>query len=230
MKRWLPLSPVARRRFRSRPHALGCLGLACLWLGTSCITDARRGLRDQEEPPVVEYHSPYPDNFAGFDYWVGTREMNASGWGNLDAPIATGFLYRSYLDWEPLELEVGASFAYERQGGGTAPLNRLRYYEFDLGLGWSPSFGQEYPVAEPYVGGGVTLLIGRSDIEQGGGIDTFDDADLGGYVHGGMRVFLWERQYLFVDWRWTFDTELDLGIGPRDTTYSMISFGLGASF
>ena len=201
-----------------------CVGLS------SCLSHVERMERRAGDPQSVEYNNPYPDNIAGFDYWVGARDMEVDAWAPLDTPASMGFHYRSYLNLEPLEFELGGSYAYERQGGGSDPLSRLRFYEVDLGLGLSanPNSGRYF--IEPYVGAGLTWLIGRSDLEQGGGIDTFDDTDFGTYVHGGVRLYVQDRQYVFADWRRTFGTELDVGFGTLDATYEMFSVGLGVSF
>ena len=204
------------------------LCVALLVAGTSsCLTRPTQPVNEFERDHYVD---PYPSNMAGLDYRFGVEELSNEAWAPLDTPIAMSFTYRSYLNIKPLELEFGGGYAYDRAGGGSSPLSRLRVYEIDLGLAASTPLGPENALLEPYFGAGLALLLGRADFEQGGGIDTFEDGDLGYYFHGGVRVYITESQYVAADWRWLRESQLDLGLGPLDSDYHRFSIGLGFSF
>lgn len=172
----------------------------------------------------------YADNIAGFGYTIGIGQMEDAVWEPIADPAWIGMNYRSYLGIKPLELELGAGFGYDSQGGGSQPLSRSRFYEFDLGLAVSLPLSKERSIIEPYGGAGLALLWGRSDLEGGGGVTESDDADSGYYVHGGVRIYVHDRQYVAIDWRWLGGVDLDLGFGNVSAEQSTVSVGFGISF
>jgi len=180
---------------------------------------------------LVEQEDIYPRSMAGLESRIGVTELSSSDWEPLERPIYLGFLFRNYLAVEPLELEVGGSYSYDREGGGVTPLQRLRLYELDLGLGVSTPLGPPgHSLLEPFFGAGLALVMGRSDVAQGGGIDYFEDADNGYYLHGGVRLYVERRQYISIDWRWLRGADLDLGYGRQSVEQRTLSIGFGFSF
>ncbi len=219
----------------NRPLALLSLCLGATFLFSSCLhkRETRRyPVGATQDPDTFEIlESTYPENMAGIDYRIGVSNFRSDAWGSFGRAPSTGILYRSFLAVEPLELEIGGSFDYKRTGGGSNPLQRLRMYEFNLGLGVSAPLGKRRKtMLEPFFGGGRAFLIGHSDLESSFGVDHIDDADTGFYVHGGARIYLEGRQYITVDWRVLRGAELDLGNGSINANRNTLSIGFGVSF
>ena len=148
---------------------------------------------DPDTHEILE--SAYPENMAGIESRLAISNLRRDGWAPFDNQGSFGVLYRSYLTVEPLELELGGFFDYERVGGGGTTLQRLRFYEIDLGLAYSLPLGSRQNTGlEPYFGGGMALLLGRADEASGAGYDQFEDADTGYYFHSGVRLYLRSRQ------------------------------------
>ena len=214
------------------------LGLTFLLSGCLHTQSERRypvgQTSDPSEREILE--SAYPENMAGIESRFAISNLQRNGWAPFDKQTSVGVLYRSYLAVKPLELELGGFFDYERVGGGSNPLQRLRFYEIDLGLAVSAPLGGGSPDSrrstsiEPYAGAGLAVLIGRTDEAGSSGYDQFHDADTGYYVHSGVRLYLQGRNYISIDWRWLRGAELDLGRGSISADQNDLSIGFGVAF
>ena len=198
---------------------------------TACVTERGRSEYILPDHPIVELEDPYPDNIAGFQTQIGISEFEGTNLPPFEHPSSLGILYRSYLDWEPFELEIGGGFGYEVEDEGGAPLNRLRLYEANIGLGMTVPMGPRgRPSLEGFFGSGLAWVAGRTDVESGSGVDKFDDVDTGYYVHGGVRFYLQRRQYISIDWRILRDIDLSFGGVSRSADLNTVSIGFGVSF
>ncbi|MCA9001002.1 MAG: outer membrane beta-barrel protein [Planctomycetes bacterium] len=200
---------------------------ASLWV---CLAGSCAAVSSAQDPFEFD-PGVYPESMGGLVTTIGISQMNAPGWEPLDYPTYVGVGYQQRTEWDPLELELAFHYNHDVAGGGLTPLERLRFFVMDLGLGMAlPLTEGRTGTLEPYVGGGMSFLYARRDEEAGFAVDHFRDGDMGWYGHAGIRIHLDRVRYISVDWRWLRDVEVDLGRGIQSAESDTLSVGFGYSF
>jgi opacity protein-like surface antigen len=154
--------------------------------------------------------------------YLGQRSLDEDDWEPIDDQAMLGFEYVREQSGAPIGFEIGLMFSGDEDDilgtdieGATA----------EIYGGVRKTFGSD--VVRPYIGGGLSLVSARVDIE---GLGDDDDTTFGGYLHGGVGFQVSDLIVLGLDLRFLFGSDFDIGGLDVGSEYMQAALFLGFAF